>query len=154
MKKWWYGVITVVSLVFLLLIVQLQNNSFLLSPTSSNNFTIDTSVSSGSNISIKDLFDSGYYFINTEGQNAMVNDLVIVNDQDEGRIMKVISIPAGTSTNDYVRIRDIITSTDYDSSTGLNNATTAARSIGYCSPLQYPYYWPELSGRCSHQRTA
>ncbi len=83
--------------------------------------------------SIKSLFDSGYKIINTEGQNAMVGDLIVVNDQDEGKMLQVISIGNGTSSNDYTRLRDIITMTDYDFSTGLNNKTTAPRSIGGAS---------------------
>src|SRR3989344_5552385 len=65
-----------------------------------------------------------------EGENIRVNQRMMVNDNDEGRILQVISIGAGTSTNDYTRLRDIITNVDYDFSTGVNNKTTSARSIG------------------------
>jgi hypothetical protein len=65
-----------------------------------------------------------------EGSNIKVNQYMVVNDNDEGRILQVISVPSGTSSNDYARLRDVITGVDYDFSTGLTNKTTAARSIG------------------------
>ncbi len=65
-----------------------------------------------------------------EGESVKVSERLIINDNDEGRILQVISIGAGTSTNDYTRLRDIITNVDYDFSTGVNNKTTSARSIG------------------------
>src|SRR3989344_6807715 len=87
-------------------------------------------ISDYNNISIKGLFDSGFTINDIEGESGMINDLIIVNDNDEGRILQVTSIPPGTSTNDYTRLRDIITNVDYDFSTGVNNKTTSARSIG------------------------
>ena len=65
-----------------------------------------------------------------EGQAMRINEYLFVNDNDEGRILRVDQIPTGTSTNDYVRLTDVITGDSYDFSTGLNNATTSARTIG------------------------
>ncbi|MBM3233502.1 hypothetical protein FJZ19_00235 [Candidatus Pacearchaeota archaeon] len=74
--------------------------------------------------------DANYTIWNIEGANAKVGDWIIANDNDEGRIFQVISIGAGTSTNDYTRLRDVITGTDYDFATGTRNATLSARTIG------------------------
>jgi hypothetical protein len=65
-----------------------------------------------------------------EGANAQINDYIIVNDNDEGRILQVLSIGSGTSTNDKTVLRDVIDQKDYEFATGVNNATTAARTIG------------------------
>jgi hypothetical protein len=65
-----------------------------------------------------------------EGANAVVGDYIVVNDNDEGRIFEVVSIPAGTSANDKVTLRDVITAETFDFSTGLTNKTTTARTIG------------------------
>ncbi len=78
-------------------------------------------------------YDTNLNMSNVEGANVKVNERIVVNDNDEGRILQVLSIGAGTSTNDYARLRDVITGVDYDFSTGLNNKTTAARSIGGAS---------------------
>ena len=67
---------------------------------------------------------------NVEASNAVVGDWIIANDNDEGRIFQVLSIGAGTSANDYTRLRDVITGTDYDFATGTRNATLSARTIG------------------------
>jgi len=74
--------------------------------------------------------NNGKRFIVTEGANARVSDYLIVNGNDETRIFLVVSIGAGTSANDYSRLRDVITGTDYDFATGTRNATLTARTIG------------------------
>jgi len=78
-------------------------------------------------------YDTNLNMTNIEGANARVNQRMMVNDNDEGRILEVISIGAGTSSNDYARLRDVITGVDYDFSTGLSNKTTAAKTIGGAS---------------------
>jgi hypothetical protein len=86
----------------------------------------ENSVLSGMNMS----YESGYAIVNREGQPAKINEYIIANDNDEGRIFQVVSLPTGSSTSDYVRLKDVITGANYEFTTGVANATTSAVSIG------------------------
>jgi hypothetical protein len=75
-------------------------------------------------------YDSNLNMSSQEGANAKVSEYVILNSNDEGRILRVDFIPAGTGANDAARLTDVITGEAYDFTTGYNNATTAAKTIG------------------------
>jgi hypothetical protein len=75
-------------------------------------------------------YESTYNISAGENQTMRVNEYIIVNDNDEGRILRVDQIPTGQSSNDYVRLTDVITGESFDFTTGVNNYTTAARTIG------------------------
>ena len=59
-----------------------------------------------------------------EGENAYANDYIIINSGDKGRILRVASIQANTSTNNKVILSDIITSETFNFATGLGQAAT------------------------------
>jgi len=65
-----------------------------------------------------------------ENDTVRVNQYLMANDNDEGRILQVVSIGAGTNTNDYTLVRDVITGVDYRFETGVTNKTTSPKSIG------------------------
>lgn len=65
-----------------------------------------------------------------EGENMRVQEYFVVADNDEGRILRIDVVPYGSSSNDYVRLTDVVTGESFDFTTGLNNKTTAARAIG------------------------
>jgi hypothetical protein len=75
-------------------------------------------------------YESTYNISVIENQTTRINEYVVVNDNDEGRVLRVDQIPTGQSTNDYVRLTDIVTGESFDFTTGVNNYTTAARTIG------------------------
>jgi len=65
-----------------------------------------------------------------EGESIDIGDLVVVNDEDEGRILELKSAGLGTSVNDVTKFRDVITGEEFEFVTGTNNKTIYAKAIG------------------------
>ena len=74
-------------------------------------------------------YDSNLNMSIQEGENMKINQYIMANDNDDGRIFQVVFLPSGTNVNDYARLRDVISGIDYDFTTGINNKTTAAKTI-------------------------
>ncbi|HLD36965.1 MAG TPA: hypothetical protein VJA86_00030 [Candidatus Nanoarchaeia archaeon] len=94
-------------------------------------FAKDSDLVSDSTLNFVNLVNANNKTIHVlEGANATIGEWIVVNDNDEGRILEVVSLPAGTSSNDYIGVKDIITNEDYKMSTGFNNYTSSASTIG------------------------
>jgi len=63
-----------------------------------------------------------------EGERAILGDWIVVNDNDEGRILEVISIGTGSS-NDKTTFKDVMTGDDIDVQTGARNATMSGNPV-------------------------
>ncbi len=74
-------------------------------------------------------YDNNLNMTNIEGGNAKMQEYLIVNDNDYGVILRVDSIPAGTSTNDQLTFSDAITGEQYKFTVGNLNTTTAVANI-------------------------
>ncbi len=61
---------------------------------------------------------------NAEGQNITVNDWVMVNAGDNGRILELTSVGAGTSATDKTVFKDIWTGDEFEFTTGVTNGTS------------------------------
>ena len=66
----------------------------------------------------------------SENDTIDIGDLVVVNDEDEGRILQLMSAGLGTSINDVTKFKDVITNEEFEFVTGQNNYTSTAKSIG------------------------
>jgi len=65
-----------------------------------------------------------------ENDTIDIGDMVVVNDEDEGRILQLMSAGLGTSINDVTKFKDVITNEEFEFVTGQNNYTSTAKSIG------------------------
>jgi hypothetical protein len=75
-------------------------------------------------------YDNNLNMSNQEGENVRIQQYVIVNDNDEGRILHVRSIPNAQSSTDKVTLEDVITGEKYEFTVGHNNVTTGVARIG------------------------
>jgi hypothetical protein len=79
------------------------------------------------NLAYENNYNISYY----EGQPMRVNEYIIVNDNDYGRVLRVSQVPTGNGVNDYVKLEDVFKPEDtLTLTTGLRNATIAASSLG------------------------
>jgi len=62
--------------------------------------------------------------VNMEGGNITLEDWVIINSGDKGRILELTDVPNGLSSTDKVSFEDVITGDQFEFATGLNNFST------------------------------
>jgi len=67
---------------------------------------------------------NGYRIHVVENETMVVNDKILVNSGDKGRILQLTSIGTGTSSSDKISFQDVITAENFDFSTGFNNGTS------------------------------
>ncbi len=59
-----------------------------------------------------------------EGENLSLNSLVVVNAGNDGRILQLTSIGAGTSSTDKTVFKDVWTGDEFEFTTGVSNGTS------------------------------
>ena len=69
-------------------------------------------------------YQLGSKFVVEEGKRAKINDYVIVNSGDKGRILKVSSIPSNTTSSNKVAYIDVITGEKFEFSTGIGQSAS------------------------------
>lgn len=93
------------------------------------NYARDSDQTADSSLARVDFsYDNNLNMTNIEGGNAKMQEYLIVNDGDYGMILRVDSIPAGTSTSDKLTLTDVITGEKYEPVVGDLNTTTAAQT--------------------------
>jgi hypothetical protein len=94
------------------------------------NYARDSDQTADSSLARVDFsYDNNLNMTNVEGGNAKMQEYIIVNDNDYGMILRVDSIPAGTSSNDQLTLSDAITGEQYKFTVGDLNTTTAVARI-------------------------
>ncbi len=90
-------------------------------------YAMDGDRQADSNLNAINLVDSGNYTIHVkEGENAALNELIVIHNpaKDDGRILKVVQIGTGLSTNDKTTLRDALTDQEFEFTTGIANSTS------------------------------
>ncbi len=104
-----------------------------LNPSSSKRivFAHDSDGVGDSKLNLISLADSNNNPIQTiEGSAAKVNEYIVVNSNNEGRILQVKSLPTGTSSTDYIQVDDVVTGDTFKFTTGFKNYTVSAQAVG------------------------
>jgi len=65
-----------------------------------------------------------------ENESGDIGDWFVINANDEGTIVQLISAGLGSSVNDVTKFKDVITGTEYSVTTGTNNYSTTANIAG------------------------
>ncbi|MCX6748913.1 MAG: hypothetical protein NT076_04885 [Candidatus Pacearchaeota archaeon] len=104
-----------------------------LNPSSSKRivFAHDTDGTGDSKLNLIRLANANNNTIHVvEGEAAYVNEYIVVNSNNEGRILQVKSLPTGTSSTDNIQVDDIVSGETFRFITGYKNYTESAQTIG------------------------
>ena len=94
------------------------------------NYARDSDQTADSALARVDLsYDNNLNITNIEGGSAKMQEYLIANDGDFGVILRVDSIPSGSSSNDQLVLSDALTGEQFKGTVGDLNTTTAVMRI-------------------------